>query len=212
MGTTDQERSLVIGVMAMVCLGLAMSLLFGWIIVHEAGWEALYTTNPGLRSVMGSLVFAGVIIYFLYLKATHQDVVTEGPPVPTRRMDPRELTVDLDLPYRRAFDLSSRSFGSLPEGEVRSADEEKGIIEGWLPGETLSGMGPAKITITVQKTGAATSRVNIHAVTSHPTHETVPRLIDYLFSRNKRYVNWIRDFIVNPSNQGDGTILADEDV
>jgi hypothetical protein len=211
MGTTDQERSLVIGVMVMVCLGLAVSLLFSWIIVHLAGWEALYMTKAGRQSAMMSLVFTGVIIYFLYLKATHQDVATEGPPVPTRRMDPRELTFGVDLPYRRAFELSTLSFGSLPEGEVRSADLEKGILEGWLPGGMLYDMGPAKVTITIRKTGATTSHVHIHAVTPHPTHQAGPRLIDYFFSRNERYVNWIRDFIVDPSKQGDGTILADED-
>jgi hypothetical protein len=201
----DNERSLVIGVMLLVCMGLGLSLLFGWIIVQAGGLTALYTTGPGLESIIWFLMCGGVIVYFLYLRITHQELITEKAPGPNRRMDPRELILDLDLPYRRAFDLIRRSFDSLPEGEVRSADPEKGIIEGWIPGEALCSVGPAKITITVQKTGTGKSRVTIQAITPNPTHKPIPLLIDYFHSRNDQFVKWIRDYIAEPGNQGDGT-------
>ena len=206
----DQERSIVNHIMILVVLGVLMALVFGWVVVYYEGMEGLYSSSLGQKIILMFLVFTGTIVYFVYLRITGKDVKGENVAAANRSKDPRESSLDLDIPYQRAFELSRRSFESIPGGEVHSADAEKGIIEGRVPEASLSGPGPAKITITLQKAGPGKTRVNIHCITPRPTYHPVHLLIDSCFSRNKRYVKWIREFIEEPAHQGDGTVIGEE--
>jgi hypothetical protein len=200
----DEERSIVIGILLLVLLGASEMFIFGWIVVRQYGLATLYTSRAGQDIILMFLIFTGAIFYSIYLKITGQEVIE---PLDERSKDPRERSFDINKSFQKTFDFCRLSIGSLPGGEIQSADEQKGIIDGWAYGLGPSTMATAVITITLQKISEGITHIHIRCITPIPTSQPIPRLIDHYFSRNERYVKRMHDFIQEQANQGDGILL-----
>jgi hypothetical protein len=202
------KKSYEISILLLVCLGASEMLLFSAVLIYKYGLTSLFSTRVGRTIVFMLLIFTGAIFYYAYLKITGKEVIE---PIDERLKDPRERALDINLPYHQAFDRCRGSVYFLPGGEIKSADENTGIIEGWAFSPSPSWVGTPIITIAIQKVDAGKTHINIHCITPFPSPRLVPRLIDSYFSQNERCVKRIHDYIQEPTNQGDGTFPRDEE-
>ncbi|MDD1661505.1 MAG: hypothetical protein LUQ49_03480 [Methanomicrobiales archaeon] len=229
----DQERSIETYIMLLVVLGVLMTLLFGWIVVSYEGMEGLYTTSLGREVSLMFLVFTGTILYYGYLRITrkagtgkkepsgHQSIF----PGEERMKDPVEDTLDISLPYRQTFDICLDAVSSLTVGKIRSSDEKKGIIEGWVSSwweETKAGdWQTPNFTMALTSLGPGKTRVHIRIITPNPfvpgdrghsyLYDLFVLHFHVLSSENEANMERLRDVILEEAGRADGSARKDRE-
>ncbi|HXW99015.1 MAG TPA: hypothetical protein VEI51_04780 [Methanomicrobiales archaeon] len=167
--------------------------------------------------MLAVLVLVSVLItatYHAYLKITGRKSIF---PDDEQRKDSVETTLDLDLPFLQAFDLCKRSVYFMSGGTIESADENTGIIRGWVSGLSPSDPGSPNFTLNVQTIHPNRTRIGIHffipVLTRGRGHSFFYDLLVLHFhlfqTRNEGNIKKMRDFLEKYASRADGSAMGE---